>query len=395
MIIRLIRYLRGYVKVNIKGFFIEKFLNECAKNNILLWNIKHTKNNLVTACMTIGGFRKIRRDAYKTCTEIKIFAKCGLPFYLHKNKNRKALIPGILIAVLMFLCLTSFIWAVEIEGNEMISDEEIITLLSECEFKTGIFRYNIDVEKIKNEVLKKTDRLSWIWVEINGTRAVVNVREKKEAPPVFDKAIPSNIVANRDGLVTSVVATTGQKVVKEGDIVTKGDLLISGVLESSVSGYKYVNSSGSVKARTWYEKEAQTSLIKTEFIKTDKKISKNTVNLFGFDVLLYIDDNIKFAHYEKDEKNHQLSLGKNTPLPFKLNRKIYWELKKKETKLTLADAVKECSDNLKKEIENELKKDTQIVKKDVFHTQNEDGTINVKVVYECIEDISENVMIDT
>lgn len=395
MILKIIRYIRGSVTLCVKGFFIEKFLNLCAEKNIFIWDISHKKNNTVMLKMSINGFKKIRNTAYKTRSEIKIIQKSGLPFVLENGKSRKGLFAGAFLAVLIFFALSSFVWEISVEGNEKMSEEKIISLLSECGFKIGTPRWKIDANEIKNKMLLKSDALSWIWVDVRGTRAVATVREKKEAPKIYDESAASNIVAKRNGLITGIAATNGIAVVKEGDVVAKGDLLISGVSESSVSGYKYINSSGTVKARTWYENEGQTSLVKTNFSKTSKKISKNTVNFFGFDVLLYWNDKIPFKFYEEETKNHRLRIGKNAPLPVEIKRKIYYELEKKETKISLEDAVKAEGDSLKKELDKTIGEEVSIVKKDVEFNEGENGTINVKVIYECIEDIAENVPIDT
>lgn len=390
MILALLRYFKGYVTLEIEGFFIEKFLNLCAQKNILIWDVVYGKNGIVTLKMTVRGFRKIRHDAYKTRTYVKTIKKSGLPFFISKNKNRKGLAIGIILSMIVFFYISSFIWQIEVDGNERLSDEKIISLLNEAGFKKGMIRFGIDNEKIKNDVLLKNEDLSWIWVDIKGTKAFVSVREKKEAPKVFDKNEPSNIIAVRDGLVTRVIAKSGQSVVKEGDVVSEGNLLISGVLESEAKGYKYVNASGEIWARTWHEIEGETTLIKEEFTKTSKKFSKKTINFFGFDVLLYRDKNIPFKYYEEETKNFDFGI-----VPISFTNTVYHELEKNETKLSLKDAVKKCGDNLKKELEKTLGEDVKIIKKDVVSSEGENGIIKVKVIYECNENIAKSIAINT
>lgn len=395
MILKILRYIRGSVSVSIKSFFLERFLNLCAQNDILIWDISYKENNTVTLKMSISGFKKIRKHAYKTFSEIKIEQKQGLPFAISRGKHRKGLYIGISAAVFLFFLMSSFIWKIDISGNDKIQNGEILSLLSECGVKEGAFKFKINPQSVKDRILLKNDALSWIWVEIKGTRAIVSVREKKEAPKMYDKNTPSNIIAKRDALITGIAATNGEAVVREGDFVKKGDLLISGVLQSSVSGYKYINSLGVVKARTWYEKDITTPIEKNEFTKTSKKISKNTVNFFGFDVLLYHSDKIPFKFYDENEKVFAPSFGKNYPLGISFKKKTYFELERKKVKRSLKQAADEESAALKKQLDSEIGNDVSIVKKDAEYKKCENGNVYVKVTYECIEDIAENTVINT
>ena len=37
-------YIIGYVYVSIEGYYIERFINICKKNNIIIWNLRKEKN---------------------------------------------------------------------------------------------------------------------------------------------------------------------------------------------------------------------------------------------------------------------------------------------------------------------------------------------------------------
>jgi similar to stage IV sporulation protein len=389
LILALVRYLKGYVLIEVNGFFVEKFLNLCTDENIIIWDIKKNENGSLNLKMTLRAFKKIRRASYRTRTNVKILKRYGIKFFINNSKNRKGLVIGFILSFFMFVFLTSFIWSVDISGNEKIKDEEIMSLLKEAGFKKGMLRFNIDEEKIKNNVLLKTEDLSWIWVEIKGTRAFVEVREKKEKPEIFDKTTPSNIVAKRNGLVTKVIAKSGDKVVCEGDVVSKGDLLITGVKSDDKGEIKYYNSSGNVFARTWHEKCGKIEPKEVVFTKSLKKISKRTINLFGFDVLLYIDKKIPYKHFEKEEMVKRFPL-----IPVTYKKATYFELIKTEKSISKEEAVKRKSELLKKELEKTLDDKIEIIKKDVTYTEEKNGIINVKVIYECSEDIAQKIYIN-
>ena len=69
----LLRYLSGYVCVELTGYATERFLNLCTNHDINLWNMDH-KEDTYTFCMSLEDFRKIRPMVRKTRTKIRISA---------------------------------------------------------------------------------------------------------------------------------------------------------------------------------------------------------------------------------------------------------------------------------------------------------------------------------
>ena len=39
----LLRYILGYVRITVEGYYIERFINICTTNKILIWNLKREK----------------------------------------------------------------------------------------------------------------------------------------------------------------------------------------------------------------------------------------------------------------------------------------------------------------------------------------------------------------
>lgn len=380
--------------MGVKGFFLERFLNLCLKKDICLWDVSSESENKMHLKMSIKGFKTVRSAAYRTRSKVTVEKRAGLPFIIQKYKKRKAFVFGFFAAVFLFFALSCFIWRIDVTGNEKVETDLILNTLSDLGFKTGKLRYGVDVYYLQNEVLKKEKSLSWIWVDIKGTRATVSVKEKIPAPEIADYTTPSNIVAAKEGLVTRVVALNGEAAVKEGDIVDRGDLLISGVVDLGESGAVYTGAKGSVTARTWYTADGEFPLVKTEYIRTGEKISKNTVNLFGFNVPLYLKSDIPYKYYDTESKTGSAHLGKNFFLPFSYKKDVCFEKNKIETKLTTEGALVYYGDILKKDLDEKTGGNIKVVNKNVEHIMQKNGKIYIKVTYECIQDITKSVKIE-
>lgn len=388
IIVKIIDYIKGFVKIDIQGHFIERFINVCMRRNIYLWDIENIEKNRMNMNISIRGFKSLRPVARKTKTKVKIIKKKGLPFFFSKYKKRKLFFGGIIIMFAIICYITSLVLVVDIKGNTTISDEEILVSLENYGFKAGKPRRKVDVTKLQNSVMLDIDGISWMWIDIDGIKATVEVKEKVPIPKIIDKNSPCNIISSKDGVITAISATNGKRVVGVGDVVSKGDLLISGIVGSRDEGYKYMHSSGSVKARTWYEKSVEIPLFKEEYSLTDKKIKKSTINFFGFSVKLYLRDKIPFEYYNSSGKIHRLRLFGNYYLPLSFSTSVYEECLKDKKSISEQEAFDIGMKNIQSEIEKEFSHDTLVVSIDGKYEKIDKEKIIVTAKYECIEDIT-------
>ncbi len=391
--ITFLKNLKGYVTIVARGTLIDRFLNLCAQNNIYIWNVKNIKENTYSLCMSIKGFKYAAKIAYETHTKLSISGKKGFPFFVYKLRFRKGIITGSIIAVIMFLFLTSFVWRIDVEGNDVVTDAEIIDALKASGFKKGSFRYFLDEEDLQNQMLLKIKKLSWMWVYLDGTRARVEVRERVDPPEIIDKTTPSNIVANFDGLITDIVAKDGEAKVKVGDVVKKGDLLISGVVSIGEDKFRLTNARGEVFARTWREKKGNQPLNIKKYKKTGKKITKKVVKLPWFDVLLYMDNNVPYTYYDETKYQSTPSFFGLFDFPFTYRKTVYEEKIAYTQKLTSDMALKLKKQELEDELRGSLRDTSEIINITEKHTEENDH-LTVTVTFECVEQIGEKVFIN-
>ena len=83
-----------------------------------------------------------------------------------------------------------------------------------------------------NQILPQFPDLAWLTVNVRGCRAYIELRERVAKPPIVSEAVPSNVIAKKDALVTEVRALDGEAKVMKGMSVFEGQLLISGAVET-------------------------------------------------------------------------------------------------------------------------------------------------------------------
>lgn len=390
--IKIWNYFRGYVIIRVEGLTLEKFLNLATNKDIYLWDIERIEYTVIEAKVSIKGFKSLRKVVRKVGCRAYIVEKRGFPFLLEKLRKRKMLGLGFIIFIGMIFFLTSFIWNIEISGNEKIKDEEIINFLEEIDVTKGRFKHKVDVDEIKSNILDNFQRLSFVSVEFEGTKLLIEVKEQDLPPKKIDKDTPCNIVAKKKGVIEKVIAKNGKGIVSEGEVVKKGQILITGVIEDELlENNILVHSEGEALARTRYSHK------KEELI--EKTIKEETGNIYTIKEIKFGKKGIKLSKTDIpfkeyiEEVNEEPFIEKfGDDFPVKVVTYKYIEVEKKKVKHNI-DSLKKSTQVLAvQEINKKLPKDAKIISKDVIYLEEENKLIT-EVIIEVIEDIGEKQII--
>ncbi len=328
----LLNYIMGYVTITVEGYFIERFINICNNNKILLWGMKRKKSSILIAKIGIQDFKKIKEIVRATKCKVKINDKKGLPFTIYKYRKRKIFLIMILLVVISIFITSNYIWNIEIVGLNKISNEEIIQNLKENGIDIGTKKKSINAKQIINNIRLERDDIAWIGLDIQGTNLKVEIVENKEKPEIIDENDICNIVAQKDGVITKIVTKNGTAIVKEGDVVRKGDILIQGKLEGQYTGTRYVHSEGTVEAEVWYSKKEKKYFKNSEEVETGASESKYKININNFKINLY-KSLPNFEKYDTINKKKKIKIFSNFYLPIEIEKTTYIEKEDREKTL--------------------------------------------------------------
>lgn len=387
-------YLKGYLIVRISGRFPERFLNVCAARGIYVWDIVRLSESSIRLKISIRGFKALRHAAANTGVRLKILAKCGLPVTLHKHRKRKLLFAGIAVFILGMLVLNQFIWDIEVVGNDELPKNVILKNLEDCGLYIGQLRFKIDQKKLKNDMLIKTPSLSWLWVEKNGSKIIVNVKEKKSVPEIFDADDYCSVVAAKDGVIDSMIVRNGLPIVKIGDTVQKNSLLVSGMISSERNvPTRYLHAEAEIYARTWYESTKAFSKIHITREKTGNIAKKYRLKLFGQELKLYKNSEPDFEEYDKVEKDYELSLFGNY-LGITLSVNTYEEIKLIDSIIAQDDVIADGIRVVEEQIDRMTLPDSELVSSTPTYKIIDDDTVEVTVVAEYLENIAQKIKME-
>lgn len=269
-----IKNATGIITVQIEGFFTERFINLCKINNIKIWDIRPIVQGIIRLKIYISDFKKLRPIAKKTKCKVKIKQKQGLYFKFLKYKKRRLLLYIISILVLFIVIFSSFIWQINIVGNDKISKEEILVQLKTSGAFVGKCKIGLSKKEIINSFRANMPDIAWAGITISGTKLELEVVEKVVVDESQRAAntVPGDIFANKTGIITKIVAENGTAKYKEGSYVEPGFKLIEGVIISKVLQPEYVHAKGIVRINSEYvyEKEYKYEELKKEYTGSKK-----------------------------------------------------------------------------------------------------------------------------
>jgi len=382
----------GYIRIKLTGENIYNFFDECKKQNIRLKNLCCIPDGYCVEVMS-AYLKKLLPIAKKYDVNLGIEGRFGLAMKFFIYKNRIAFAVSAALFALLISLNSFFVNNISISGNVYHTQDQIKTILREHGIYKGKFIPFVNPEKTKEKILYSYPGLSWIWINIKGTTAFVDVREKVSKPEFFDKEYPCNIVAKRDGVVIEAISEMGTTYAEVGSYVKKGELLIGGIYDSTeYSPIRLVHAAGRVRARTTYEMSVTFSLSSAGYTLSEKTKNSYGIRFFGNAWEICAPKGKDWVKLSENEKNFSI-FGK-IYLPLGFTNKKYCEIIRTECIMDKSDAIKAASKELRERLNVCLPQDAQIVDTKETLTENSDGTLTLVATFECVEDIAQELLIE-
>ena len=358
----LFKYILGYVRITVEGYYIERFINICTTNKILIWNLKREKGVKLHLNVGIQDFYKAIEVAKKLKCKIKIERKKGIPFIINKYRKRKVFLISLIIILVVLYVSSNYVWNIEIQVEDNLKLENIENDIQEVGLKTGIRKNKVNIEEIVNKIRLKRNDISWIGINLDGTNAIVKVVKAKEAPEIINEKEFCNIVAKKAGTITEIIAQNGTAQVKVGDNVEAGQILIQGTMEGKYTGIRYVHSLGEVKAIVKYTKTIQIPLKEERNVDTGNKETKYKINFNKFQINFYKTLS-KFKIYDTIEEEKKFKVFSNLYLPISVTKITNKELENNLKEYTIEEATEKGTKQLETQIETEIEEKKNILRK--------------------------------
>ena len=261
--------MRGWVKIRVSGIQQARFLSVLLARGILYENAAY-EEGILYLDMPAHQFKVAVLCAKKTGVRLRIVSKRGLPFLFFRYRRKKWTLLFVLPMMMIAFILPHFIWTIEVEGLEKISYVEMLSRLEQLKVTKGVRQSELELERVKNQLLLQYEDLSFVSLTLEGTTLKVLIEERLAAPQMVERDEPCDLVSKENCVIYSVVTESGTPVVQAGDVVQKGDVMIRGevILKDDVGNETIVptHASGEIygkiiwRGETEIEKEYKSQL---------------------------------------------------------------------------------------------------------------------------------------
>lgn len=383
MVVKFIRWAMGYIEFTVKCNSPEKFINLAVGRGINIWDISKLTEGINAQTMA-GEYKNLRLISKKCNAKIRLKNKRGLPFVINKYRKRKGIIVGILVFCTVIYVLSLYIWSIDIQGNNQLTSEEIISVMQDLGLSSGSLKSRIDVEATEQEAMIRLPDIAWISINLKGSHADIQIKERISAPDLVKEQAPCDIKAKSDAVIDRIETYKGTTIVKEGDAVIKGQTLISGIFEDSFGKNTFVHSQAKVYGYTTRKLEKTVNLSQIKPVDTGKVIKRYRLKLFGIEVPLTLwyktGDNYR---YEFSSCNLQIA---RVGLPFVLHKEQWFEQIGESVTLTYQQALTEAKSQIEDSENDFTLNDVKVVDK-YYQDSEVNGACILTGTYKCWEDV--------
>ncbi len=302
---------------------------------------------------------------------IELLGKRGLGYIFQKNRHRWGLWIGLVAAVALVIWSSGLVWEIDIVGNRAYTEEQICRLLAEQGLSLGTPLSRLDVDKTVQQVLLADSNIGWLAINLRGTTAHVEVVEAVRGSPDSDS--PADLVATREGVIESIESYDGSVVVKVGDTVRAGELLVSGVYDTP-GGLRTTRAEGHIFARTVEEFLVEIPLVSEKKVYTGRTWCQKTIKIFSKAIKVFTNTGKMDGTCDIIEYNDELCLPGGAVLPLGMETVEYREYAVEQVTLTEEQAMEKAYRELSHRLEAFVTEtDARLLEKNLCFELDEGG----------------------
>jgi len=374
---RITNYCTGFLLLRITGQNRAAFISECARAGIPQWGVKY-RGGQVLLCSSVRGFLLMRKPARKYRCQVEVLSRKGVPFLLQKARRRLFFSLGALLFAALLWLLTSIVWRVEVEGSRKVVSADVLRVVRQAGLDVGAWRHEIDSQRIATAILREFPELAWAGVRVRGSLAVIQLVDRAVVPPLL--RLPGDIVAARAGVITRIIAFSGEANVTAGDTVATGQRLLSGA--TAQGGH----ASGLVEARVWYEAVGSMKITQVVQNPTGRVAVREQVRVGGREIQVAGPSQPPFPLYEATTLKRNLLPGvEHISITFR-------EITRSQVSLSTSEAEGAATRAAQSRLRVSLPSGVRILDSRTDVRWSEDkAVVYVRVLVETLEDIAQFV----
>ena len=320
----------SYTKVTFCGWNVARLLDYLCKRGLQLKSVTKCGQ---TCTITVQhkdakALLGILSDRNYAVTQVQNF---GSTTWLAFAKRHFVLLVAIILMVVGCCILSNHCCKIVVTGDT--SQDAVLSQMRELGVNVGTNLNDVNIDHLENALATRLD-VMYAVVTRKGSILYVDTIAKKQIDAPIDMHKRRDIVATCDGVVQSVLCEQGTPLVKVGDVVKAGDVLIEGTRHFNDDTWENVYALGKVVVVQSVSAFAPYTGTKTELQPTGNSQTFTQVVLFG----KTYGKVCNYTNYQTEVKNTHLH-----PLNLCVQRVTYHEMALVTVKATFDECIAELT----------------------------------------------------
>ena len=232
----------------------------------------------------------------------------------------------------------------------------------------GCRKKNVDIESLEKEARKTFPEITWISAKFSGTELAISVKEADGGSQSAREEGFADLYAEKEGTIVSMVVRSGVPMVKIGDRVEVGTLLVSGEVpvyndDETIRKYRETYADADIVISRKENIYETLSFVREKKVYTGREKKKYVFRFFGKEILLGKEGG--FPYYTMVEETKDVSIMKGFSLPVSFGEKVYREYLPTESMYTLKEAKSLLSEKYKRILQGLSEKGITVLEKQV------------------------------
>ncbi|MFJ7975008.1 sporulation protein YqfD [Peribacillus sp. JNUCC 23] len=376
----------GFVEVKASGKGTERLINELIRQGVSVWDIRRTAPGILVFCMDVQEISNLRKAVRKNECKVTFVKGSGGPFLIKRLIKNSGFVIGFLAFLITIFVLSNMVWGIKVHEASPDTEHAIRKELDKMGIKKGKLQFLLlDVDEIQKQLGDKIDVLTWVGVDLKGTTYHFQVVEK-ETPEEVKTYSPQHLVAKKKAVIKKMLVEKGKPIVNINDYVTKGQLLVSGLIGKE-DKQQMVPAIGKIMGETWYKATVEVPL-KTNFsVFNGDESTRHSIAVGSLSIPFWGFKNPDYPEYVTETSSKPFFfLQWKLPISYKTQT-----LRSKEDlvrEYTKNEAVKEAKKMAKVSLEKELPEDAEIIGEKILRESIGNGKVILSIHYQVIENIA-------
>ena len=359
--------IRRIIYFRARGNNLIKFVNQ-VRNSEIICTGQQYKNEEYTGQIYASDMEKLQNLAEKCNTEIFIDGYDGKIFKVMKYRVRYGIAAGFIIMIFFIFIMSNVVVKIEIRGNHNINDSQIISVLSEIGIEKGKFIPALDLASCEQRMKLMLNNTGWAAIRSQGGRIIVDIHEIDDTPTTVELNMPCNVVSLKDAVIISMNTKIGDNILKPGDAVSRGEIIVSGVMVNERNNFTVGHAMADIVGQYQETETFIQNFSNDKKIYTDRE-PKKYLEFFGFRFPLFIGTPCKKSADYSENTSYFSFLNKELPIGIVNSDYKIFEIKnicytEEEATITLENRISMYERNFYSEC--------KIIKKDIKKNKFDD-----------------------